>query len=234
MPSRRYLSLLLACLLGCVASLTVMAAPMEATIGATSIKLVLPRGDCPIDSTRAVDAQYLKILLEVTRAGTGNGILAGFADCRQLADWRTGRKAFLDDHGQYQTALKLADREIPGAAMGRICKSLRQQGDQFYQGTSLDQAMRIEQAADALQVGQTRSLGLVSEDENACYSALLQDARARNGAEKRQAGVYATSVVKGKLVYFYLFTPYRDADTLGKLVDVVKSTMRDLQSANAQ
>ncbi len=230
---RRFLTLLAACLFGCLTSLA-DAAPLEATIGSTALKLVLPRGDCKIDATRTADAQYLKVLTDVTAAESGNGVLAGFADCRQLSDWRTGRAPVLDDHGQYQTILKLADADIPPAAIGRICHGLRQKGDQFYQGLSLDEDQRIAEAADDLGRDQTRFLGLISEDEHACYSALLQDGRARGGAEKRQVGVYATSIVKGKLVYFYLFTPYRGPSTVGRLVEVAKATMRELQSVNTR
>jgi hypothetical protein len=121
---------------------------------------------------------------------------------------------------------------LPKVAIGQICQGLRKRGAQRYQDIPIEDVQRLERLADGLLVNEVRFLGVIGEDENGCYSALVEDAQATNGVAKAQAGVYATSLVKGKVVTFYLFAPYGGAETITRLMRTVKATMSDLQLAN--
>src|SRR5262245_50093381 len=38
------------------------------------------------------------------------------------------------------------------------------------------------------------------------------------GTEKTQMAVFATTVIKGKIIYYYLFSPFAGADTVTKML----------------
>jgi hypothetical protein len=209
-----------------------LAAPLEAKVGATSIKLVLPPDACQIEKSQPADARYLAAVAAAI-AGQ-NRVLTAYANCGQLADWRAGTKPLLDDHGQYQVSLKLEETDYPAAAVAEVCRQLRQHGDQLIEDSKADQTKRMEQAVKGLKVNEIRSLGVLDEDENGCYSGILQDLHSNIGIDKMQAGVYAISVVKGRMIYMYLYRLYDGPDSIKALTGVVKSTMRDLASVNAQ
>ena len=91
---------------------------------------------------------------------------------------------------------------------------------------------RVEEAVRGVQINQVRSLGVVAEDANACYAALVQRLKAETGKEVTIFALFATTFVQGKLVLYYLYSPYRSAQTMTALLAKQKLNVAALLAAN--
>jgi hypothetical protein len=63
-------------------------------------------------------------------------------------------------------------------------------------------------------------------------AALLQRLRTEVGTDKVQTAVYATTIVRGKVIYCYLFAPYTGAETIGDILAKQKLNVAALIAAN--
>ena len=214
----------------CFISAAASGAGFETPIGGEKVALVLPAGMCRIEAANASDANYINAV-ESSLAGT-NKLLGAFADCQQLTDWRSGNKMFLDNHGQYQAPVGMLDTAAPPGVVAEICGELRRQGEKVLDGMKEDLSQRMERAVKGLQVNELRSLGVVGEDPGACYSAALQNLRVEGGPEKLQHLVFAITVVKGKLLFLYVYGLHMGDHTIPALLDRVRTTVSELAKAN--
>jgi hypothetical protein len=228
MSIRPAVILLLASLLGlpCLAK--------DAKVGQTSVTLTAPSGQCELDPGEPSDARMLQIT-ESTLASVGNRLLGFYADCKQLNDWRIGKRALLEDFAQYQTAIAAMDAPAPAApaeAIKQLCSQQREASEKMVTGIATDMKARIEEAVRGVQLNQVRSLGVVAEDANACYAALVQRFKAETGKDVTIMALFATTFVQGKLVLYYLYSPYRSAQTMPALLAKQKLNVAALLAAN--
>ena len=182
----------------------------------TSVTLTAPSGQCELDPGQPSDARMLQIT-ESTLASVGNRLLGFYADCKQLNDWRTGKRALLEDFAQYQTSIAAIDAPapaVPAEAIKQLCSQQREASEKVVTGIATDMKARIEEAVRGVQLNQVRSLGVVAEDANACYAALVQRFKAETGKDVTIMALFATTFVQGKLVLYYLYSPYRSAQTM--------------------
>jgi hypothetical protein len=214
----------------CFIAAPAMGAGLETPIGREKVALVLPAGMCPIEATNSSDANYINAV-ESSLGGT-NRLLGAFADCEQLSAWRSGHKMFLDNHGQYQAPAAMIDTVAPPGVVAEICSELRRQGEKVLDGMKDDLSQRMERAVKGLQVNELRSLGVVGEDPDACYSAALQNLRVEGGPEKLQHLVFAITAVKGKLLFLYVYGLHTGDHTIPALLDRVRTTVTELARAN--
>ena len=138
----------------------------EAKIGEASITLTVPAGQCELDPKQPGDARMLQVT-EGALTGVGNRLLGFYADCKQLTDWRTGKRPLLEDFAQYQTLIAAADAPAPAApeeTIRQFCSDQRQQGEKAMSGLAPDIKARIEEAVRGVTVNQMRFLGVVAEE----------------------------------------------------------------------
>ena len=64
-----------------------------------------------------------------------------------------------------------------------------------------------------------------------CYSSLLQKF-ATDVGERTQVTVFATTVLKGKIVLYYLFAPYVGGETVTQMLVKQRANVGQLQRAN--
>jgi hypothetical protein len=174
-------------------------------------------------------------ITESTLAGAGNRLLGFYADCKQLKDWHTGKRELLEDFAQYQTAIALLDEPAPIAsaeAIKQLCSQQREASEKAVSGLATDMKARVEEAVRGVQFNQVRSLGVVAEDANACYAALVQRLKAETGKDVTIMALFATTFVHGKLVLYYLYSPYRSAQTVTALLAKQKLNVAALLAAN--
>jgi hypothetical protein len=81
---------------------------------------------------------------------------------------------------------------------------------------------------------EVKLLGVVAEEPNACFQALLQNLSVGVGVEKVQITVYGTSVVKGKFIYHYRFGLYDGQPSVARLLDEEKKNVAAFLAANPQ
>lgn len=219
-------------LLASVLSLPCLA--KDAKVGEVSITLTTPPGQCEMDPGQPSDAGTLQAI----RAAIGsNTLLAMYADCKQLADWRAGKRGLLEDFAQYQVLTEAIDKPPapdPAQTLKELCANLREEGERMMAGMASDVKQRLEQVLKNVQVNQIRFLGVVADDADACYSATAQRAKAQTGKDITIVGLSATTFVKGKLVYYYLYAPYRSAQTVTTLLAKQKLNIAALLAANKE
>lgn len=214
-------------------TLSAPALAKDARIGPTTVKLTTPAGQCELDETKPGDANLIRAV-EALLAG-GNKLLGMFANCTQLTDWRAGKRAALDDFAQYQTpvsALEAPPPPVPEEILKEICAGMRAEGEKRVVGMAPDIKTRIEQVLKDVKLNQVRFLGVVAEEPNACYAVQAQRFKAANGKDVTQVALYATTFVRGKLVYYYLFSPYQSNFTVTALLAKHKANVAALLAAN--
>jgi hypothetical protein len=206
----------------------------EATIGEASITLTTPAGQCELDPKQPDDARTLQTT-EGAVAGVGNRLLGFYADCKQLTDWRTGKRPLLEDFSQYQTlasAVSSAAPPAPEEMIKQICSQQREKGEKMMSGLARDIKARVEEAVRGVTVNQTRFLGVVAEEPGVCYAAMAQRLKGETGKDVTLIAVFATTFIKGKIVYYYLYSPYRSTQTVTAVLAKHKLNVAALLQAN--
>jgi hypothetical protein len=95
-----------------------------------------------------------------------------------------------------------------------------------------DAGPRIQETIKDLQIGETRFLGVLDEEPNVCYFAVLQKIQAGQGDQITTINLTANTVIKGKLLTYTVFAPYVDETTLSNLLKKQKENVRELTAAN--
>lgn len=213
----------------CLAPVVMGAEVLSTRIGNEPVQLILPNGMCQIDQSKPTDAAYVDAI-ESGLAGT-NKLLTAFAECDQLSDWRSSKKMFLE-YGYYQSPVGMLDTVATPDMVTEVCRELRSQGEKMLDDLKEDLTQRTERALKGLQVNELSSLGVVGEDSHACYSAALRNLQAESAQQKLQDLVFAITVLRGKLLFLYVYAPHRDDRTIPILLDQVRTTVTALTAAN--
>jgi hypothetical protein len=208
----------------------------DVNVGGVALKLPPPSNYCDLDTTNPSDSRLLGAINGMLN-GSGNRLLAGSADCTELSDWRTGKRKLLDNLAQYQTLISQenVDLSATGADIVKTaCAEMRTQGEQTLAAMAPDIKTRAETVMKAIEINEQRFLGVVEEEPGICYAALLQKFKAETGDDKTQVTVFATTILGSKLVYIYLFAPYRDGAAVADLLAQQKKLTADLQALNTK
>jgi hypothetical protein len=227
MPSRLALAL--------VAALTtsVTAQATEVTIGDVSIHLPTPVGFCELSARNKYDNRMLTAIGTIVSKG-GNELLSYSADCKQLVDWRAGERNFLDDFVQYQTPANKMDQLVasPEASIKNTCVGLRTKGDEINSSSTPEVKAHIEETLKRATLNESKWLGVLDEDQTACYAAMLQKMLTEAGTEKTQISLIAWTVIKKKWIFLYRYTVYKGPDTAINLLSEFKKTISALYAVN--
>src|SRR5215831_5036404 len=202
----------------------------EVSIGGVAIKLPAPAGFCELSASQPVDNHALTefgALLETA----GGRLLAVSADCRQLADWRAGKR-LLDDYAQFQTPIARINQVEPRAFIHKTCASLRAQGDQLISNQAADIKSKLEGAVANVKVNSQEFVGVLAEDDTACYAAQILKARLPNGADESHLILSSLVVVKDKPIFVNRYAVYANAAAKWALLTELKDTVAALYAAN--
>jgi hypothetical protein len=216
-------------------ALYVAAFAKDAQVGGATLRLPPPAGYCEMD--RATGPSDVKMMdaVDGMLKPTGNRLLAISADCTQLNDWRTGKRKLLDNLAQYQAlvATESSDQSANAAdVIKTACAEMRTQGEKIVSDMEPDVRARADRVLKTVKVNEMRFLGVIAEEPTICYAAMLQKFKAETGAEKTQVTVFATTILKGKIVYFYMFAPYESGSTVTDTLALQKAQMIKVKAAN--
>jgi len=205
----------------------------DGTIGTTAVVLPPPTGYCELDASQPSDARMLQVVEDMLATGT-NRLLAISANCKELVDWRNGRRKLMDNLAQYQTLKAWEDGlpAPPATVVAEVCKAMRARGEQFTANAEQGAKARAEEVIKEVKINEMKFMGVVGEEPNACYTAMLQRFQTEMGTDKTQVTVFSTTIVRSKLVYFYLFAPYVSGDSVTDLLAQQKAQVRRLHAAN--
>jgi len=193
----------------------------EVNIGAASVNLPVPDGFCELDPTNQNDAHHIKFINDAF-AATSNRLIAEYVECTQLIDWRIGKRKVLDDFVQYQTELRFIDSSFPSRDAAELAKAscdyLRSSGDKTIKQTVSEANKALDQISKTIRINEGRFLGVVAEVSPVCYAAWLHNLTTDFGTQKIQVALSATTQVKGKVIYYYFFSPYVNSDTIARML----------------
>jgi hypothetical protein len=202
----------------------------EATIGSVSVHLPPPAGFCDMTERDPSDKRMIATLTDLL-AKSGNKLLGMSADCRQLADWHTGKRQLLDDYAQYQTPLSTLDKP-PSESVAQTCATLRAEGEKILSNQMPDVKARVESTLKQIKINETSFIGVLAEDPAACYAGLVQKIRTEVGTDKTQVTLFAVTILKDRSVFAYRFAVYASANTVNGVLAKLKTDIAALNAAN--
>jgi hypothetical protein len=214
--------------------LCAVAVAKQAKLGAVALNLPPPTGYCELTEDQPSDAGMITAIGTMLEKG-GNRLLVISAECRQLADWRAGRRPLLANYAQYQTRMALENSNLqasPTEVIKGMCAQMRAQGESFTTSVTPDVQKRFDEVMKTVKINEMKFLGVLHEDSKTCYAALMQRIRAQTGTDIAQAVVFATTIVKGKLVYYYLFSPYVSGQSVTDLLTQLRRNVAALEASN--
>jgi hypothetical protein len=216
-------------------ALCVAAFAKDASVGTVSLKLPPPPDYCEMDRASGPSDVKMMDAVEGMLKPTGNRLLAISADCTQLSDWRGGKRKLLDNLAQYQSLVSTEGSDLSTTAAEVVktaCAEMRAQGEKLVSDIEPDVRARADRVLKTVKVNEMRFLGVIAEEPTICYAAILQKFKAETGVEKTQVTVFATTVLKGKIVYFYFFAPYESGATVTDMLALEKAQMVKVKAAN--
>jgi hypothetical protein len=229
--------LLLTTLLAIVAMLQAFhaaeARDVSVWVGGREIILVIDPDQCELDRTNASDKRVYD-LVERGLAGR-NELLLAAADCEQIGPWRDGQRPTLDDFTQVQVGLSYRNRDLTGHEVEtaqEICTSLRKYGDAIVTGPMNEVRDRFNKMSEAVKLNETKFIGVVHEDPEACYASLVQRVRTDAGTDKLILSVFAHVVVRGRLLYIYRYTEGESFASMVRLTDLLRKAVQAHLDAN--
>lgn len=204
-----------------------------AKIGGRDIALVVPAGHCALERANPSDKRVIE-LVEKLLAGR-NALHLTTTDCKELDDWRAGRRENLGEYTQTQSHIPLDGRDFRGQEsqlLKEICAQTRKQGGAIAQTVEADIQKRLQASREQIQLQNVSMLGALDEDQHGCYVGMLIKLATEQGKSKTQLCVFANVILQGKLVYLYRYSERLDEAEVKRLLAERKATARAHVEAN--
>jgi hypothetical protein len=199
---------------------------LAAMIGDTFVKLPPPTGFCELTPRYEFDGRAVQVI-SAYMAGENIKLLAMSADCNQLAEAREG-KGQIDDAASY--LIFNSDIKMPTPfSVASNCKTLRALNKSPV-GTDVD--ARLASVLEKINVNEAGSLGVITEDENACYTGTLTRQKNVDGKPRLFINLQANTVVQTKAIMVRRQAAYQDRDTIKAVLAKLKSDVAAFITAN--
>lgn len=209
-----------------IAALGTDAERTQVKLGDVQLDLEPPAGHCFLDESQPSDARLAGMLHSIFRGELR--MLGAFADCAQLKSWRTGQRKTLSDYGQFLVPLGFIDKKVEGPAkpyVETICKSLRENGGEMIDKSTPAVKQRFEQVLEGAKMNEVRFLGVVGQDDHACYFGLVQKLITEFGDPKTQVDVSAIAFVSSRMIYINLYAVHEGDHTLTEVFERQKANV---------
>ena len=206
----------------------------EVSVGPVKIKLTTPGGACEANPNTATDARFLAGIKGMI-ANTGNTLLSAYADCQQFADWRVSKLAYLPHTYQYQSFDAYVEKgapDTPAQVIKTTCEELRAEGKKYAENNFPDMRDRARSVMTKVEVTGSAFIGVLAEDPDACYAANLQQFKIANGTLVKQIALWATVVVKNRVIFYYDYAPYTGEDSVKATLDDFRPQVAAFLAAN--
>jgi hypothetical protein len=203
-------------------------------VAGADVAIVLPAGYCELQPNDKSDARVLAAIRGMIEP-IGNSLLSAAAECSVLPQWRNRKVSRLSNMTQYQSytgETKEGTRKEADEAVAAVCNELRATGKKQMDDINPSVKARAAKVMEKIEYGKIEMVGVTGEEPGVCYVALLQKFRAEDKTDVVQLVTYATTLVKGRWVYFYLFNDYENADSVEKSLAMHRKNVRAFLTAN--
>jgi hypothetical protein len=187
-------------------------------IGSTSIELPALDGYCALRDSDPLQARKLTVARQIFAKST-NLLLAEFDDCSEEAEWKAGKREHIENFVQVQTLTAQVDNSIAvpqEAAASQICALLRKQGNDLAKSTRDQVNTAIAIVTSHVKLNEFRFVGVVAEEPRICYAAAVGVIAADDGTQKSILSVFGATLIKGKWLYHYVYTPDTGSGAIDK------------------
>jgi hypothetical protein len=198
-------------------ALSTNAAAQAVNLGGITLTLPPPAGQCQLDQSVDADADLLEGINEGL-GRTANKLLSASAECAELTDWRQGRRPRLANMAQYHITRSLERTWVSASEIKSICATVRAQSVQATGSIATKSQTTLEAVIEDVKVNEVRLLGVFAEDATSCYSGQFQRATVGNFTIE-QVVIQAITVVKARLVFYYLSAPFAAEKTVNQQVN---------------
>ena len=199
---------------------------LAAMIGDTFVKLPPPPSFCELTPRYEFDARAVEVTSAYMAVGSVK-LLAMSADLDQLAEARKGKRQ-LDDVASY--SIFHSDMKTPTPfSVASKCKILRASYKSPI-GTDVD--ARIASILETINFNEAGSLGVIAEDDNACYIGTLTKQKAVDGTPRLSVALQANAVVQTKAIMVHRKAVYYDRDTIKALLAKLTTDVAAFIAAN--
>ncbi len=202
-------------------------------VGVTEINLAVPAGFCVLDSGNYRDALFISTVTHFLQ-GTNKLILLS-ADCAVLEKWRSGDNSGIRKYAVYYTPNAFENLTLPGAAdtlRKGLCQEMRQQGESTVDAAKALIAEKAKAMSSKLAVNNVNYIGVVAEDEHACYSTFLLGLKDGGGNDVMMSGVITSTIMRAKPIFIGIYDSYQGPETLQAGVDRSKVVAAELEASN--
>lgn len=190
------------------------------------VEAVIPSGYCEVGGHPA-DTELVSRTKE--GIGTSNQILALFANCKELEEFRNGRRAMLDNYGQILAQTPKGQlRALKGVSRSEYIQKISAQSNRPSEAFKNAEA-RAKQYVPGYQ---GLDLGLLSTDFNGLYVGLLMSMTDDTGRPRAIVGVVGMTLVKEFSVTINLYQAYKNTPDLRGLLALQKSAIANLVRTN--
>jgi len=205
----------------------------DVSMGGVSIKLPAPAGFCDLSPGHPADNRALTVFGAASEKEAGR-LFGISADCQQLADWRAGKRPLPDDRVHFQTSIANMTEVVasPKAFIHTMCALLRAKGNEFGSAAVPDVKSKIEGAVANVKVNSQEFVGVMAEDDTACYAARIMKMRTPTDGDKTHLHLTSITVLKNKGIYVFRYAPYTSADATLGVLGKLKDTIAALHAAN--
>ncbi len=202
-------------------------------VGGMNIRLALPANYCFMDPSNPND----KLIIDGTKKSVAgqNEVLNVFVDCKELIAWRTGKQKYLNHFGNYQTPEKTKTTSYLGqeaAIVKGICDYFAKQGKKFTETIREESNKAIAKAWKDIKLNETRMLGTFHQDGTSCVAGMFQRLQTDDKSIKDQVSIFSVSVLKGRMIFTYLFAPNEETNVVGNLIGKIKTNHADNLNRN--
>jgi hypothetical protein len=190
-----------------------------------TIEVVIPAGYCEVGGNPAENE-----LVRRTKEGIGdsNQILVLFAACKELEDFRKGRRTMIDNYGQILVQTPKGQlRAIRGVSRAKYIQEISAKSnwaDAFKKAEA-----RIKQYSPGYQ---SENLGLISTDANGLYMGILITLTDDKVGPRPVIGVVGMTLVKELSISINLYQVYRKEPDLRGILLRQQSAMANFVRAN--
>jgi hypothetical protein len=201
----------------------------EVKVGSTSLQINPPQGYCELDPAQPADAGLLQY------SPTKNLLLSYSVDCTELADYRTGKRELIDHWARQVVLATLANtppEADPQTYLNELCKEVRATGASVEAKTEAEIKAKIDKSVPSAKDIKLNFVGMLARDNSTCYTMTVTTLTAQNGVDRVIVFLTAFVMIKGKLVYHFLYAPYDDSETPIRMLSEHRNIIATIEASN--
>jgi len=202
------------------------AAEVTRPVGSVQVNFPILNGHCLTEDSNPRDAIFINRMATLLR-NANNRLIVLSMDCRRQGTWRDGDDGNIYDYSSYYIPLVQETPTLKGnkAALRKgLCNSMRKAGDATLAPIK-DVVAKAEKELNTenVAVTSTKMIGVVGEDQHACYSALLIGVRTADNENILMSAFIIATVVRGKPIFSAIYREYKGPETTQQSLEEAKS-----------